>query len=241
MPETAYALYVGIDWGTVTHQVAVLDAQRVLLGERAIALEAVALYTLTEWLTQLAGGAPARVAVALEVPRSAVVDTRLERGFASMSSRSTPSLSTASATATRSRAPKMIVGMRSYWPPPSRPTSQPSGRSSPRIPGSLSFASGRGWRMSCARNRDASPVGCASNSTGFICRRSPSVPPPRQVPASRSPLVNPVLLGRDVARVNALFRAYLAPIICAPVREAGRKFYRTTVAANQSEIIKSLG
>ena len=71
MPETAYALYVGIDWGTVTHQVAVLDAQRVLLGERAIALEAVALYTLTEWLTQLAGGAPARVAVALEVPRSA--------------------------------------------------------------------------------------------------------------------------------------------------------------------------
>ena len=26
MPETAYALYVGIDWGTVTHQVAVLDA-----------------------------------------------------------------------------------------------------------------------------------------------------------------------------------------------------------------------
>jgi hypothetical protein len=36
MPETAYALYVGIDWGTVTHQVAVLDAQRVLLGERAI-------------------------------------------------------------------------------------------------------------------------------------------------------------------------------------------------------------
>ncbi len=35
MPETAYALYVGIDWGTVTHQVAVLDAQRVLLGERA--------------------------------------------------------------------------------------------------------------------------------------------------------------------------------------------------------------
>ncbi len=132
MPETAYALYVGIDWGTVTHQVAVLDAQRVLLGERAIAHEAVALHALTEWLTQLARGEPARIAVALEVPRGAVVDTLLERG--SMSSRSTPSSSTASATATRSRAPKMIVGMRSCWPPPSRPTSQPSGRSSPRIP-----------------------------------------------------------------------------------------------------------
>jgi Transposase len=81
MPETAYALYVGIDWGTVTHQVAVLDAQRVLLGERAIAHEAVALHGLTEWLTQLAHGEPARVAVALEVPRGAVVDTLLERGF----------------------------------------------------------------------------------------------------------------------------------------------------------------
>ena len=81
MPEIVYVLYVGIDWGTVTHQVAVLDAQRVLLGERAIAHEAVALHGLTEWLTQLAHGEPARVAVALEVPRGAVVDTLLERGF----------------------------------------------------------------------------------------------------------------------------------------------------------------
>jgi transposase len=81
MPEIAYALYVGIDWGTVTHQVAVLDVQRVPLGERAVAHEAVALQTLTEWLMELAGGDPARVAVALEVPRGAVVDTLLERGF----------------------------------------------------------------------------------------------------------------------------------------------------------------
>src|SRR5262249_18279781 len=81
MPETVYALYVGIDWGTVTHQVAVLDAQRGLGGERVIAHEAVALHAFTEWVMQLAGGEPARVAVALEVPRGAVVDTLLERGF----------------------------------------------------------------------------------------------------------------------------------------------------------------
>ena len=56
MTETAYAVYVGIDWGTATHQVAVLDAQRVPLGERAIAHDAVALQALTEWLTQLASG-----------------------------------------------------------------------------------------------------------------------------------------------------------------------------------------
>ncbi len=79
--ETAYAAYVGIDWGTATHQVAVLDAQRAPLGERAVAHDGVALQAFTEWLTLLTGGEPARVAVALEVPRGAVVDTLLERGF----------------------------------------------------------------------------------------------------------------------------------------------------------------
>src|SRR5439155_1143067 len=81
MTETAYAAYVGIDWGTATHQVAVLDTQRAPLGERAVAHDGAALQTFTEWLTLLAGGEPARVAVALEVPRGAVVDTLLERGF----------------------------------------------------------------------------------------------------------------------------------------------------------------
>jgi hypothetical protein len=49
------------------------------------------------------------------------------------------------------------------------------------------------------------------------------------------------LLGRDVARANAFFRAHVAPIICAPIREGGRKFYRATAAAKGPEIIKSLG
>src|SRR5499427_7193302 len=40
-----------------------------------------ALQAFTEWLTLLTGGEPARVAVGLEVPRGAVVDTLLERGF----------------------------------------------------------------------------------------------------------------------------------------------------------------
>jgi len=81
MTETAYAAYVGIDWGTATHQVAVLDAQRAPLGERAVAHDGAALQAFTEWLTLLTGGEPARVAVGLEVPRGAVVDTLLERGF----------------------------------------------------------------------------------------------------------------------------------------------------------------
>jgi hypothetical protein len=49
------------------------------------------------------------------------------------------------------------------------------------------------------------------------------------------------LLHRDVARANAFFRTHVAPIMCRPVKEAGRKFYRATVAANEGEIVKSLG
>ena len=49
------------------------------------------------------------------------------------------------------------------------------------------------------------------------------------------------LLRRDVPQANAFFRAHVAPITCTPVKQNGRKFYRATVAANGSEIIKSLG
>ena len=49
------------------------------------------------------------------------------------------------------------------------------------------------------------------------------------------------LLRRDVPRANAFFRAHVAPISCAPVKEEGRRFYRATVAANGPEIIKKPG
>jgi hypothetical protein len=49
------------------------------------------------------------------------------------------------------------------------------------------------------------------------------------------------LLHRDVVRANAFFRTHVAPILCRPVKEAGQKFYRATVAANEGEIVKSLG
>jgi len=49
------------------------------------------------------------------------------------------------------------------------------------------------------------------------------------------------LLHRDIPRANAFFRAHVAPITCTSVKENGRNFYRATLAANGSEIIKSLG
>jgi transposase len=81
MAESAYSFYVGIDWATATHQVTVLDPDRHLIAERAVAHTGQALAELADWLTQLASGRPARVAIAIEVPRGAVVETMLERGF----------------------------------------------------------------------------------------------------------------------------------------------------------------
>ncbi|MFQ5948964.1 MAG: IS110 family transposase [Acidimicrobiia bacterium] len=81
MPESAYSFYVGIDWATAVHQVAVLDPERRLIAQRSVAHTGEALAEFADWLTALANGAPERVAVAIEVPRGAVVETLLERGF----------------------------------------------------------------------------------------------------------------------------------------------------------------
>lgn len=81
MTSEVYRLFVGVDWGSDSHQVAVLDHARRLLGERRVAHTALALGEVADWLAQRAGGEPGQVAVALEVPRGAVAETLLERGF----------------------------------------------------------------------------------------------------------------------------------------------------------------
>jgi hypothetical protein len=71
-------LYVGIDWESEAHQVCVLDPARRIISERSFAhpVDAVA-----EWLNELAGDDPSGTAVVLEIPRGAVVETLVERGF----------------------------------------------------------------------------------------------------------------------------------------------------------------
>lgn len=80
MGET-YRLLVGIDWATEAHQVCVLDEAAAVVGERSVAHTGDAIAGFTAWLEELAAGEPSRVAVAIEVPRGAVVDALVERGF----------------------------------------------------------------------------------------------------------------------------------------------------------------
>ena len=76
-----YDWFVGIDWGSEKHQVCVLDRDRRRVGERVVDHDGASLAQLATWLWTLSGGQPQRVAVAIEVPRGAIVEGLVERGF----------------------------------------------------------------------------------------------------------------------------------------------------------------
>jgi transposase len=76
-----YRVWVGIDWATEAHQVCVLDGDRRVLGERSVPHSGTGLGELADWLNELASQEPGCVAVAIEVPRGAVVETLVERGI----------------------------------------------------------------------------------------------------------------------------------------------------------------
>jgi transposase len=76
-----YRLLVGVDWATEAHQVCVLDTGGRILQERRVQHRADAISALLEQLLGLAGGDPASIAMAIEVPRGPVVEAFIERGL----------------------------------------------------------------------------------------------------------------------------------------------------------------
>jgi hypothetical protein len=76
-----YDWFVGIDWGSQPHQVSVLDRDRRRVGERVVDHDGASLARLADGLWTLSAGQPQRGAVAIEVPRGAMVEGLLERGF----------------------------------------------------------------------------------------------------------------------------------------------------------------
>jgi len=79
--DEQYRIYVGIDWATETHQACVLDSTGRILTERSFAHTGEALTAFAQWLHGVAGGYPGQVAIAIEIPRGAVVETLVEHGF----------------------------------------------------------------------------------------------------------------------------------------------------------------
>ena len=77
----SYDVYVGIDWAREAHEVCILVAGSRERIQRSAKHEAKALGKLAEELARHAQGNPERVAIAIEVPRGAVVELLVERGF----------------------------------------------------------------------------------------------------------------------------------------------------------------
>lgn len=80
MAET-FRLFVGIDWATEKHQICVINHERDLVAEREVEQSGAGLSQFVDWLSGLAHAQPEIVAVAIEIPRGAVVECLSERGF----------------------------------------------------------------------------------------------------------------------------------------------------------------
>jgi transposase len=80
--EELASAFVGIDWGSERHQVCVIDARRRVLLEAEFEHSGAGLEQLAENLLRVVGNEARQLAVAIEVPRGAIVETLLEKGIA---------------------------------------------------------------------------------------------------------------------------------------------------------------
>jgi transposase len=82
MEQEAFRWFVGIDWGTAEHVVHTGDATGSFTDERTVKHTSDGLAQFVDWLTAMSGGRLDQVAVAIEIPRGALVELLLERGAA---------------------------------------------------------------------------------------------------------------------------------------------------------------
>ena len=73
--------FVGIDWGLEAHEICIVDRAGEICDRRRVRHSATSLQAFVQSLVERAAGDPTRIAVAIEVPRGAVVDVLVERGF----------------------------------------------------------------------------------------------------------------------------------------------------------------
>lgn len=74
-----FRLFVGVDWATAEHEVCALDDRGKRVAARSFVHSGDGLADLCAWLLDKA--APSEIAISIEVPHGAVVETLLDRGF----------------------------------------------------------------------------------------------------------------------------------------------------------------
>ncbi|UQA59961.1 IS110 family transposase [Polyangium aurulentum] len=80
--DKPFRLWAGIDWGSEKHAVCVIDAQEKVVLQRSVEHTGEDIQKLAEQLLGLADGDPDALAVALELPRGAILETLIERQVA---------------------------------------------------------------------------------------------------------------------------------------------------------------
>jgi hypothetical protein len=80
--KQAFHFFGGIDWGSEKHRVCLMDSDGKVVGERWTQHSSAGLTELIAWLRCSLGSPPATVAIAIEVPRGAIVEALTEHGFA---------------------------------------------------------------------------------------------------------------------------------------------------------------
>lgn len=74
--------FIGIDWAPQRHEVCIVDRAGQVVARQQVAHTAAGLQAFVEALVARAAGDPTTVAIAIEVPRGALVELFVERGFA---------------------------------------------------------------------------------------------------------------------------------------------------------------
>lgn len=80
--EQVFHFFGGIDWGSEKHRICLMDCDGKVVGERWTQHSSAGLTELIAWLRESLGSPPATVAMAIEVPRGAIVEALTEHGFA---------------------------------------------------------------------------------------------------------------------------------------------------------------
>jgi transposase len=79
--RNTFQKFAGIDWGSQRHRVCVVDLDGKIVDQRWIDHSGSSLGELVEWLRAKAEDQIGSLAVAIEVPRGAIVETLMENGF----------------------------------------------------------------------------------------------------------------------------------------------------------------
>jgi transposase len=83
--ENPFLFFVGIDWATENHQVCVVDRDGKIIAERQVAHSGTGLQQFLTWLQQQIPVPAERVAVAIEMPAGAIIETLVEHNYRAFS------------------------------------------------------------------------------------------------------------------------------------------------------------